>query len=98
MGIITKLRRIGQHRSAELDDRTEKLGAATCDANLARLKHSDPDAERIFATAGTTPFGDAYRDPRLADELAERLRQYASAKNAAGRMDLYNALFAGLGA
>ncbi|MET9183455.1 hypothetical protein ABZX88_35370 [Kitasatospora aureofaciens] len=80
-----------------LDDRTEKEGAARCDANLARLRAVDPDADRIFATAGTTPFGDAYRDPALQARLAERIQRYAGAKNGAGRMDLYNALFAGLG-
>ncbi|MFF2077111.1 hypothetical protein ACFVXG_20405 [Kitasatospora sp. NPDC058162] len=92
MGLLDKLTARGR-----LDDRTEREGAARCDANLARLRVTDPDADRIFATAGTTPFGDAHRDPALQARLTERIHRYAGAKNEVGRMDLYNALFAGLG-
>lgn len=81
-------------RRAREDDRIEREDAALCDANLARIRRIDPDADRIFAVG----FTDAYRSPALQDRLTEQVKAYAVAKSDQGRMDLYHALFAGLGA
>lgn len=86
---------VAEAERALLDDRIEREGAALCDANLARLRHTDPDAARIFTT-GTTPFGDAYRNPALQDQLAEQIKDYAVAKHTRSEMHLYNQLFAGI--
>lgn len=78
-------------RRGREDDRIEREDAALCDANLARIRTIDPDADRIF----TTSFTDAYRDPAAQDRLTEQIKDYAAAKSAQARMDLYHAIFAG---
>lgn len=50
-------------RRGRQDDRIERESAALCDANLARLRHTDPDAARIFTT-GTTRSATPTATPR----------------------------------
>lgn len=78
-------------RSAE-DEETEAREAGICDANLAQLKMTDPDARQIFVI----PFAGAWRSRRTQDRLAEQIAAYAQAKALQGRLDLYEALFVGL--
>jgi hypothetical protein len=78
-------------RSRE-DEETEAREAEICDANLAQLKMTDPDARQIFVI----PFAGAWRSACTQDRLAEQIAAYAQAKALAGRLDLYDALFAGL--
>ncbi|MFF9785666.1 hypothetical protein [Streptomyces nigrescens] len=77
------------HAAQELAD--EAYVAAVQDANLKRLRQLDPDADRIFRLT----FTDALVDPSRCGELGDALKQYGAAKHAAGRMDLFGALFAG---
>ncbi|MFD7982135.1 hypothetical protein ACFV4M_01980 [Kitasatospora indigofera] len=80
-------------QTARDDEAYERACAELLDGNLARLRRADPDLDQIFSTT----FLDAHRDDRARDRLTEEIKAYAVAKHAAGRMDLYNALFAGLG-
>lgn len=60
------------------------------DANLARLRHIDPDAALI-----TVDFVDALCDPRLYKEQGRSHRAYTAVKHAQGRLDLWDSLFDG---
>ncbi|MFG2211913.1 hypothetical protein [Streptomyces sp. NPDC048638] len=69
----------------------EAAVARVQDANLARLRQEDKDADRIF------PPGTAFTDA-LVDHAAMRLigtatEAYGAAKHAADRMDLFHRLF-----
>jgi hypothetical protein len=93
--VITALldRITGRTAQAARDEEVQERAAAELlDRNFARLRKADPDLDRIFSTT----FLDAHRDDRARDRLTEEIKAYATAKHAAGRMDLYNALFAGL--
>ncbi|MBZ3908598.1 MULTISPECIES: hypothetical protein [Streptomyces] len=73
----------------------EAAAARVQDANLARLRQEDEDADRIF------PPGTAFTDA-LVDDDAMRLigvatEAYGAAKHAAGRMDLFHRLFENTG-
>ncbi|GGU40264.1 hypothetical protein [Streptomyces violascens] len=73
----------------------EAAAARVQDANLARLRQEDKDADRIF------PPGTAFTDA-LVDDDAMRLigiatEAYGAAKHAAGRMDLFHRLFENTG-
>jgi hypothetical protein len=74
------------------DKEVEARGAAICDANLARIRAEDPDALDIF----TTTFTAALTDRKARDRLTEQLAAYAQTKARAARLDLYEAVFAGL--
>jgi hypothetical protein len=63
------------------------------DANLARLRQEDADADRLF------PPGPAFTDALVDDDVMRRLgtalEAYGAAKHTAGRMDLFHRLFDG---
>ncbi len=90
--ISTLLERITGRRAAAEEEAQERAAAELLDRNLASLRRQDPDLDRIFSST----FLAAHRDDRVRDRLVDEIRAYAVAKHAAGRMDLYNALFAGL--
>lgn len=73
----------------------EAAVARVQDANLARLRQQDQDADRIF------PPGPAFTDALLDDDAMRRIgvatEAYGTAKHATGRMDLFHSLFDGTG-
>lgn len=73
----------------------EAAGARIQDANLARLRREDADADRLF------PPGPAFTDALVDDDVMRRLgaalEAYGAAKHAAGRMQLFHRLFEGAG-
>lgn len=73
----------------------EAAVARVQDANLARLRREDEDADRIF------PPGPAFTDALVDDDAMRRIgvatEAYGTAKHAAGRMDLFHRLFEGTG-
>lgn len=73
----------------------EAATARIHDANLARLRTEDPDADRLFLPGPA--FSDALVDDDVMGRLGTALEAYGEAKNAAGRMDLFMRLFAGTG-
>ncbi|MFD7731274.1 hypothetical protein ACFV6F_12915 [Kitasatospora phosalacinea] len=68
--------------------------AVVQDANLARLRSQDPDAERLFPSG--TPFADAVTDRSLLAPLTLALGSYARLKEEQGRDDLLERLFDGV--
>jgi hypothetical protein len=70
----------------------ELRDAQRMDANRARIAAQDPHVDQIF----TVGFVQVHHDPSLNFVLAEQLKAYEGIKHAAGRLDLYRALFAGL--
>lgn len=79
-------------RTARAEDAQEQAAAELLDSNVARLRREDPDADQIF----TTSFADARLDDWHCGRLVAEIQAYATAKQTQGRMDLYEALFAGL--
>lgn len=75
------------------DEALEDAQAATLDANVARLRSTDPDTARIFPAGAFTA---ARHDRAASDRLAQQLQEYAETKYRQGREHLYGALFAGL--
>jgi hypothetical protein len=73
----------------------EAAAARIHDANLARLRQEDADADRLFPPGPA--FTDALVDDDVMHRLGDALKAYGEAKNAAGRMDLFMRLFAGAG-
>ncbi|WP_406300969.1 hypothetical protein OG948_59715 (plasmid) [Embleya sp. NBC_00888] len=69
----------------------EATNAWALDANLARLREIDPDAELI-----TIAFVDALCNPELYGEQGRSHQEYVTAKQAQGRLDLWELLFAGV--
>ena len=70
----------------------ERADAAVMDANLAVLRQSDPDADRLFRPG----IFNAQLDASGRDiGLGAALEQYAAAKRDEGRMDRFGALFTG---
>ncbi|MGW2686213.1 hypothetical protein ACWC6I_24050 [Streptomyces sp. NPDC001414] len=73
----------------------EAAVARVQDANLARLRQEDADADRLF------PPGPAFTDALVDDDAMRRIgvatEAYGEAKHAAGRMDLFHRLFDGTG-
>lgn len=69
---------------------TENRGAARCDANLNRLRTTDPDANRIF----TVTFTQARNSLDLQTQLSNQMQDYAALKHQQGRMDLYDQIYA----
>lgn len=69
---------------------TEARSAARCDANLNRLRTTDPDAARIF----TVTFTRARNSLDLQLQLTSQLQDYAGLKHQQGRMALYDEIFA----
>ncbi|MFE2911431.1 hypothetical protein [Kitasatospora indigofera] len=89
----TLLERITGRKADPEEQAMERADAEKLDANLGRLRRTDPELDRIF----TVTFLAAHHDKHARKRLVEEIEAYAAAKHAAGRMDLYNALFAGLG-
>ncbi|MFF4933147.1 hypothetical protein ACFY2H_30300 [Streptomyces griseofuscus] len=79
------------HEAAELTH--EAAVARVQDANLARLRQEDEDADRLF------PPGPAFTDALVNDDAMRRIgvatEAYGAAKHAAGRMELFHQLFDG---
>ncbi|TLQ39459.1 hypothetical protein [Streptomyces marianii] len=73
----------------------EAAGARVQDANLARLRKEDEDADRLFPPGPV--FTDALVDDNVMRLLGTALETYGTAKHAAGRMDLFQRLFDGTG-
>ncbi|MET9778948.1 hypothetical protein ABZ023_32645 [Streptomyces sp. NPDC006367] len=73
----------------------EAAVARVQDANLARLRQEDEDADRIF------PPGPAFTDALVDDDAMRRIgiatEAYGATKHAEGRMDLFHRLFDGTG-
>ncbi len=73
----------------------EAAVARVQDANLARLRREDEDADRLF------PPGPAFTPALVDDDAMRRIgvatEAYGAAKNAAGRMDLFHRLFENTG-
>ncbi|MER6913991.1 hypothetical protein ABT354_20150 [Streptomyces sp. NPDC000594] len=76
-----------------MDMAWERTTAAVQDANLARLRSTDPDADLLFTEGCFTAY---LADPRSGFDLGGALENYGAAKHAEGRMDRFYALFAGL--
>ncbi|MGW2251383.1 hypothetical protein ACWCXH_14380 [Kitasatospora sp. NPDC001660] len=72
------------------DDEYEAGQHQVLDANLARLRRTDADLDRIFEIG----FTEAHRTGR-GDQLRRQLETYAAATHAAGRLLDYHRLFAG---
>lgn len=77
---------------ARAEEAQEQAAAELLDSNLARLRRQDPDLDRIFTASFVTARHDDWQRGRLVAEI----QAYATAKHAQNRMDLYEALFAGL--
>ncbi|MFE0369557.1 hypothetical protein [Streptomyces tendae] len=76
--------------------RTREAAAARVqDANLARLRQEDEDADRIFPPG--TAFTDALVDDDAMRLIGAATEAYGAAKHAAGRMDLFHRLFENTG-
>jgi hypothetical protein len=73
----------------------EAATARLQDAKLARLRTEDADADRLFPPGPA--FTDALVDDDIMRHLGTALETYGQAKHAAGRMDLFQRLFAGTG-
>ncbi|MGW4691981.1 hypothetical protein ACWEO1_06335 [Kitasatospora cineracea] len=84
MGLRARLER----RRAE--EELEAGNAARADDNLARLRQEDPDAAAVL----TASFTAARHNRRTQDQLVLQLQRYAALKHQAGRMDLYDRIFA----
>jgi hypothetical protein len=67
----------------------EAATARINDANLARLRREDADADRLFPDGPA--FTDALADDDVMRRLGTALEAYGHAKHAAGRMDLFHA-------
>ncbi|MFD9453476.1 hypothetical protein ACFWBC_10345 [Streptomyces sp. NPDC059985] len=82
-------------RSADEETRdwAQELAAhAVLDANLARLRASDPDAAALLPEGC---FSAELTRSNPGFDVGNAVQRYAAAKHAAGRMDLYHSLFAG---
>lgn len=71
----------------------EAARARIHDANLARLRQQDADADRLFPP--WPAFTDALVDDDVMRRLGNALEAYGEAKHATGRRDLFMLLFAG---
>jgi hypothetical protein len=68
----------------------ELAAAERMEATRQHLIHTDPDAAQILATNIVT----AHQSWKVNAIFSREIREYAVAKHAAGRMDLYHQLFA----
>ncbi|MFD9567046.1 hypothetical protein [Streptomyces sp. NPDC059994] len=78
------------HEATELA--WEAATARIQDANLARLRQEDPDADRLFPPGPA--FTEALTDQGVMHRLGAALEAYGAAKHTADRMDLFQRLFA----
>ncbi|MFJ2589699.1 hypothetical protein [Streptomyces sp. NPDC087538] len=77
-----------------MDMAWERTNAAAQDANLTRLRSTDPDVNGLFPEGCFTAY---LADPDSGFDLGNALEKYGAAKHAEDRMDRFHALFAGLG-